>query len=216
MVELLVVIGIIAIIAAILFPVFARAKLAARGTACLGNLKQIGTAATLYMADYDDLFPNMVDASDKAHPEQWNAFPDFKAEIPDIPLMQDALKPYAKSVEIFHCPADTGSTVLDNNFPLKFEGSPSDYATFGSSYLYRTEISVRGETQTNMSDPTQINYLFDGSGHWHGGSAAAALNDDLQTYLNKTRNFRYTTLFADMHAKSLNYDQEQKAWSTTL
>ncbi|MBA4293409.1 hypothetical protein C0431_10620 [bacterium] len=57
LIELLVVIAIIAILAAILFPVFAQAKAAAKQTANLSNLKQIGTAAQIYAADYDDQIP---------------------------------------------------------------------------------------------------------------------------------------------------------------
>jgi len=56
LIELLVVIAIIAILAAILFPVFAQAKEAAKKTACLSNLKQIGTATKLYLNDYDDVY----------------------------------------------------------------------------------------------------------------------------------------------------------------
>jgi prepilin-type N-terminal cleavage/methylation domain-containing protein len=58
LIELLVVIAIIAILAAILFPVFAQAKEAAKKTACATNLKNIGMAMTLYQADADDMFPN--------------------------------------------------------------------------------------------------------------------------------------------------------------
>jgi prepilin-type N-terminal cleavage/methylation domain-containing protein len=58
LIELLVVIAIIAILAAILFPVFAQAKEAAKKTACASNLKNIGLAMTLYQADADDNFPN--------------------------------------------------------------------------------------------------------------------------------------------------------------
>lgn len=58
LIELLVVIAIIAILAAILFPVFAQAKEAAKKTACASNLKNIGLAMTLYQSDFDDGFPN--------------------------------------------------------------------------------------------------------------------------------------------------------------
>ena len=57
LIELLVVIAIVAILAAILFPVFAQAKASAKKTACLSNLKQLGVAFTLYEADADDTFP---------------------------------------------------------------------------------------------------------------------------------------------------------------
>ena len=57
LIELLVVIAIIAILAAILFPVFAQAREKARQTSCLSNQKQIGTAALMYVQDYDETFP---------------------------------------------------------------------------------------------------------------------------------------------------------------
>ena len=56
LIELLVVIAIIAILAAILFPVFAQAKLAAKKTQDLSNMKQMGTATQLYLADSDDVY----------------------------------------------------------------------------------------------------------------------------------------------------------------
>src|SRR5436190_17434902 len=56
LIELLVVIAIIAILAAILFPVFARAREAARKTSCISNLKQLGLAANMYKQDYDECY----------------------------------------------------------------------------------------------------------------------------------------------------------------
>lgn len=61
LIELLVVIAIIAILAAILFPVFAQAKAAAKKTAALSNTKQLGTASMMYASDYDDRFPSVYD-----------------------------------------------------------------------------------------------------------------------------------------------------------
>ncbi|NLO04745.1 MAG: prepilin-type N-terminal cleavage/methylation domain-containing protein, partial [candidate division WS1 bacterium] len=65
LIELLVVIAIIAILAAILFPVFARAREKARQTSCLSNLKQISLAVIMYTQDYDDRMPGRACA--------WNA-----------------------------------------------------------------------------------------------------------------------------------------------
>jgi prepilin-type N-terminal cleavage/methylation domain-containing protein len=61
LVELLVVMAIIAVLASILFPVFARAKEAAKKSACLSNMRQIGMAFSLYLSDYDDVMPDRRD-----------------------------------------------------------------------------------------------------------------------------------------------------------
>jgi prepilin-type N-terminal cleavage/methylation domain-containing protein len=58
LIELLVVIAIIAILAAILFPVFAQARESARQATCLSNMKQIGTASMMYVQDYDETYPD--------------------------------------------------------------------------------------------------------------------------------------------------------------
>ena len=61
LIELLVVIAIIGVLAAILFPVFARAKESAKKTTCLSNMKQLGTAFGLYASDADDMVPAMTE-----------------------------------------------------------------------------------------------------------------------------------------------------------
>ncbi|MCE9558134.1 MAG: prepilin-type N-terminal cleavage/methylation domain-containing protein [Armatimonadetes bacterium] len=68
LIELLVVIAIIAILAAILFPVFTQAKASAKKTTALSNMKQIGTAAMIYVADNDDLFPSVYDGGNGGDP----------------------------------------------------------------------------------------------------------------------------------------------------
>jgi len=215
LIELLVVIAIIAILAGILFPVFAQAKRAAKKTVCISNLKQIGSGTALYMGDYDDLFPNALDASDKHNPEIWESMPEFKARIQSMPMIQEVLQPYVKSAEIFHCPADIGAKYLDNNWPQKIEADSSMFKKYGNSYLFRTEIAFKYFTQTKFKLPADVNVLFDGAGHWHGDGRALADGDD-NVVGQLLRTYRYNCLYGDFHAKSLNYDQLERAWGTPL
>jgi prepilin-type N-terminal cleavage/methylation domain-containing protein len=71
LIELLVVIAIIAILAAILFPVFAQAKAAAKKTECLSNVKQLGTAMTMYLGDHDGAYPMRLNGTDRDDVDQW-------------------------------------------------------------------------------------------------------------------------------------------------
>ena len=103
LIELLVVIAIIAILAAILFPVFAQAKAAAKKTSCLSNERQIGIAFMLYASDSDDYLPL---ASQPAAPTSWTA----------------TVQAYAKNYAIFRCPSDTSknwTTPLANPSPFQ-------------------------------------------------------------------------------------------------
>lgn len=216
LIELLVVIAIIGVLAAILFPVFARAKAAAKQAVCVSNLSQIGKAIALYMDSYDDVFPAAVDASDKYKPEIWDDFPEFKARIPYMPLMPDALEPFLKNKDVFLCPADRGTRILDNHYPLEFYTSPTLFKTYGSSYFFRTEIAFKYFMQTQFQLPASVNVMFDGAGHWHGSARAAVPDDDFETFVELRRRYRYNCLFGDLHVKSLNADQLQQAWNTPL
>ncbi|HMS54400.1 MAG TPA: prepilin-type N-terminal cleavage/methylation domain-containing protein [Fimbriimonadaceae bacterium] len=216
MVELLVVIAIIAILAAIIFPVFARAKASAKKTACMANLRQVGMAIGLYMTDHDDVFPHAVDAADKFAPEIWNGQPEWQARIPYMPMLHEALQPYCKNKPLFLCPADTGTYVLDNSFPIPLRTSPTLQSVYGSSYFFRTEIAFRFFTSSSFQLPSDVNVLMDGAGHWHGTKSALRETDNIATYLEKIREYRYNVLFGDLHAKSLNYDELQRAWRVDL
>lgn len=216
MVELLVVVAIIAILAALVFPVFTRAKEQAKQTQCMSNLRQIGNAIGLYMADHDDMFPQAVDASDKYRPEIWNDHPEFQRRIPYMPLMQDILQPYLQSREVFRCPADIGTEMMDNHPWVEFETRPSMYAVYGSSYFFRTEIAFKYFTQSGFQLPAQVNVLFDGAGHWHGRCQKLRKGSDPADYRRFTKEARYNTLFGDLHAKSLSFAQLQEAWATEL
>jgi len=217
LIEILVVMAILAIIAAILFPVFSRAKAAAKKTACISNLKQMGQAILMYMGDNDDIFPNAIDAADRYRPEIWAGMPEFMAQIPYMPMMNEALWPYAKDKAIFRCPADSGSEVLDTHPFLTFPTSPSMYNTYGMSYMYRTEITFRRFSQTALQSLAEVNVLFDGSGHWHEGERALTEQDFFNGEApDKRRKFRYNILYGDMHVKSVRFDGLDAAWNTPL
>src|SRR5438034_3898165 len=99
LIELLVVIAIIAILAAILFPVFAQARESARKTTCLSNLKQIGVAAHMYMSDYDSTYPaQQVDGVYVNLPDGPIVYPKIQQNY------MDELYPYIKNTKVFFCP----------------------------------------------------------------------------------------------------------------
>jgi prepilin-type N-terminal cleavage/methylation domain-containing protein len=75
LIELLVVIAIIAILAAILFPVFARAREKARATACLSNVKQIATGIMIYIQDYDETYPPRATSPEPSTPNGLSCAP---------------------------------------------------------------------------------------------------------------------------------------------
>ena len=216
LIELLVVIAIIAILAGLLFPVFAQAKRAAKKTVCLSNLRQAGSAIALYMGDYDDVFPAALDASDKRVPDIWNSHPEWRARIESMPMLQDVLLPYMKSLEVFHCPSDIGAEVLDNNFPRPIEGRGSMYGSFGSSYFFRTEIAFQYFTQTRFKLPSNVNVIFDAAGHWHGDGRALRRSDSSYDAFALLKTYRYNTLYGDFHAKSLSFGGMEEAWATPL
>ncbi len=158
LIELLVVIAIIAILAAILFPVFAQAREQARATVCISNTQQIGLGVQMYLQDYDETFP---------------IFYAYNTQVPGTttparagdPLHQGVeleIYPYEKNREIFKCPDDDGSPFLaDPN--MGCPGLGSYFACYGSSYrfshgIFTTIANVSSENNSYYTT-TQIDTL---------------------------------------------------------
>jgi prepilin-type N-terminal cleavage/methylation domain-containing protein/prepilin-type processing-associated H-X9-DG protein len=113
LIELLVVIAIIAILAAILFPVFAKAREKARQTACLSNLKQIGMAVMMYVQDYDETMPFVLSWGGNCTPkwgtnfgdnDKWPVVAGVTAMEPQFQLVTQ-VAPYVKNDSVWYCPS---------------------------------------------------------------------------------------------------------------
>ena len=129
LIELLVVIAIIAILAAILFPVFARARENARRSSCQSNLKQVGLGILQYAQDYDEYLPIGNLPSGNAFVGQGWA---------------STVMPYIKSTQVLKCPSDPGpqgSVLIGNRVPV--------------SYAY-SQALVRDSSNSNLILPTSL------------------------------------------------------------
>lgn len=119
LIELLVVIAIIAILAAILFPVFARARENARRASCQSNLHQIGLAMLQYTQDYDEKYPPYYYAGSQAAPDAWPAGNKSWYWYQD-------LYPYTKSDQVYVCP-DSIYYIANGSYP--------DEENYGANWL---------------------------------------------------------------------------------
>jgi len=167
LIELLVVIAIIAILAAILFPVFSQAREQARKTACMSNLKQIGMAIRMYSQDWDEKFPRYG-----FHPNCCRTWPGGAVYplppvagyggFPRVLTMYEALAPYIKSYEIFVCPSDRVQDFDNSGSPDQGLSRYADAANVGDkipqgSYCTPSElimnVYVAGNPPFNADGP---------------------------------------------------------------
>jgi len=141
LIELLVVVAIISLLAAILFPVFAKAREKARQTACISNLKQIGLSLAQYSADYNNVYPPRVSFGGSSTSNPQPSWRDPNGTISWRALVQ----PYIRSSAVFVCPDNPASTM-------------SPYDTIDESPSYSA-----AEIGCNAGDDAQCTQSADGA-----------------------------------------------------
>jgi prepilin-type N-terminal cleavage/methylation domain-containing protein/prepilin-type processing-associated H-X9-DG protein len=227
LIELLVVIAIIAILAAILFPVFAQAREQARKTTCLNNMKQIGMGFMMYVQDYDECFPNSSaswwDANSVSRntapngfrltnnptPSSWRlVYQGSTAPVPRprgwMPLWSDQIQPYTKNGRFVTCP---NHEALEGGFP------PHSYDLYNSPQIDPvgfgpTAAIVTNSTLVNVNYTTMVSSGISVAALAAPASKPMVIEDDLG-YHDKTFNLVSLTTgkttmmvcYADGHVK---------------
>jgi len=188
LIELLVVIAIIAILAAILFPVFARARAKARQTSCLSNLKQLGLGALMYAGDYDEnvVWPFM----NHAGPVEWP-----NGDMSTFDTWFRSIHPYVKNIQIYHC----------GTMPSRWAwtGQPTSLLYYGYNY------HLMWRSLSYLDEPASTVMIGD-SNYSAGGALCYMLNETAheQRYLDGRHNEGANLVLMDGHAKWYH-------WATT-
>jgi prepilin-type N-terminal cleavage/methylation domain-containing protein/prepilin-type processing-associated H-X9-DG protein len=198
LIELLVVIAIIAILAAILFPVFAQAREKARATSCLSNLKQSATATLMYVQDYDETFPLSLYLGSDGGPG------------PCLMTFYHGLTPYQKNGDIMRCPSAPKAMYLLNVFSSlglpRQCNAPIEYL----SYSYNWSIFEEGNPNqifgpsasppTALSEiefPVETAMIFDGNLLTQSGGGC----DLFDSPIDARHNLMANANFVDGHSK---------------
>ena len=197
LIELLVVIAIIAILAAILFPVFARAREKARQSTCLSNVKQLSLGVQMYIQDYDEVMPKS------------NNWPYMAGITRDYGLWYVVIQPYVKNSQVYRCPSLSqnlsGSTATCDAVGVRYAdvgygyniGTQASGYTNGLGYYYsdgqpwRAMADIKKPAETiNLADISN----YTGNYQYHLYTGAAAYTPNLH---NDGANYG----FCDGHAK---------------
>jgi len=216
-----VVIAIIAILAAILFPVFANAKERARQTQCCSNLKQLTTAFRQYCDDHDGVMP-CICASKSTPNLEWTGSP--RALTPDVDVAKGQIWRYVRSRKVYLCPTDqnipaVGVTKVNGKYVTDFAFSYSVNCEIGSIY-YPTTVAV---TELHMRvfklDPETAGrsskvLLLMHEGRANPKIAGSGINDgyfswksDYNDLPSKVHYNGSTCSYVDGHARWIGYDQ---------
>ena len=187
LIELLVVIAIIAILAAILFPVFARARENARRASCQSNLKQIGLGILQYSQDYDERYtPTEV----------------YTTPSTTWPIL---VQPYVKSTQVFACPSNNSTVKVKNTanaVPAHYIANGGYEGAYHAALNYpRPMDAPGGSALSSVDSPAQCIMVLEYKGTRNDGnfySPSPAGGMDFTNHLG-TANF----LFVDGHVKAL-------------
>jgi prepilin-type N-terminal cleavage/methylation domain-containing protein/prepilin-type processing-associated H-X9-DG protein len=172
LIELLVVIAIIAILAAILFPVFAQARDKARAASCISNLKQMGTAWMMYTQDYDERFPVNCISSNNTWGSGWSG----DGPLGECQLMPEmgcfggwignTLLPYTKNSGIYQCPSTPNYMAVnagDGNKCWNQTRFPIPYQRVSYGYNY---IALNNRTLAQIAAPANQLAIWDAISQW--------------------------------------------------
>ncbi len=177
LIELLVVIAIIAILAAILFPVFAQAKEAAKQTAALSNIKQIGTSTNIYVADYDDNLPSAW--SSRAGATQPNWWIQYEYTVPagwtntfgidpneEAIGFFNAIQPYVKSQPIYE---------ISGKNPTDIGYQPIAAGRVGTDVGFHFNGLLHHYSMTGVASPSKTPLLWQARGKYAEKGASRPL-----------------------------------------
>jgi prepilin-type N-terminal cleavage/methylation domain-containing protein len=159
LIELLVVVAIIAILAALLFPAFTEARRQGWRMQCVGNLRQIGTAVNQYLQDWEDTLP-------------WAYQLDAVSSRGMRPTLPDVLESYTRSRDIWRCPSDVGEIWPDGPFGHHKETPPfyivntTSYSYLGIGWSPQREI-LAGRPTSQLRHPTLTPLSWE-TRPWHG------------------------------------------------
>ncbi|MGD9494668.1 MAG: prepilin-type N-terminal cleavage/methylation domain-containing protein [Armatimonadota bacterium] len=192
LIELLVVIAIIAILAAILFPVFARAREKAKQSSCLSNTKQLILATMQYATDYDDRLPASYQPLGTTIPETGGAYTYWFW----------LLQPYIKNQQILACPS----------YPVYFLGYGWNYSYLTYSFPGSGGYGYGGCPLSYINSPAETIVLADSGPHQVSSGGWSAGMTYVITWAEEPNNYYVylrhmdtaNTGFADGHAKAEN------------
>ena len=199
LIELLVVIAIIAILAAILFPVFAKAREKARQSSCVSNLRQYGTALAMYSQDYDERFP-------------MNAYLSGAC----VATLYWSVGPYVKNLEVNRCPSESTAMSLQQLTGIPCAGGPPF-----TSYSVNSAVFVNGFTPgvttpaiSAVPKPAESSALWDGNTTTQFVPVTLATGGTTFTQaqiVQARHNEQVDICFLDGHAKSVQAKETSTA-----